>query len=518
MSADFTAADLAQLAAAGIAPGEAARQLALLRRGQAWITIDRPATRDDGIETLDAASVTRALAAHAAASAAGRVRAFVPASGAASRMFKELLAVRVAGRPDSPVDLAFALAAGDADAKALKAFLDGLGHFAFHGALAKVVGREGLDLPTLAAHGPYRPILDALLGPNGLDAAERPKGVLAFHREGDDVRTAFEEHLVECASVVRDENGGCRLHLTVSPAHRELFDAVLHRARPELEARLGVRYHAGFSVQDPSTDTLAVDGQGRPWRGENGALLLRPAGHGALIHNFDALEADLVFVKNIDNVAHDAWKEPGVRWAQVLLGILAETQERAHALLLRLESGADAADEALAFARETLWRAPLDVPRDAESRRALAIDWLRRPLRVCGMVPNTGEPGGGPFWVRGRDGGSTLQIVESAQVDPADPMARAAFANGTHFNPVFLACAVRDPHGRPYPLESFVDPGAIILTRKSAGGRELVALERPGLWNGAMARWNTRFVEVPLEVFNPVKTVLDLLRPAHQPR
>ncbi|NOT33194.1 MAG: DUF4301 family protein [Candidatus Eisenbacteria bacterium] len=518
MSSPLSPADHSQLAALGISAAEAERQLALLARGEAWTTLERPCTRGDGIEVLDDATRERALAAHAHAASEGRAQWFVPASGAASRMFKELMQVQAERRPDSPAELDAQAASGKPEAKALRAFLDGLPRFAFREALAETLAQmtPGASLEAHARSGPFAPILAALLDARALDYANRPKGVLPFHREGAEIRTAFEAQLIEAGLVVRAASKRCCLHATVSPQHRTLFEALLAQVRARVEARIEAPLEVRFSSQHPATDTLAADADGQPFRDADGHLTLRPAGHGALIANLAECGADLVLIKNIDNVAHARVREPSLEWARVLLGLAAETESRVQELVRRLDASADAADEALAFVREVLNR-PAVISGDAESRRRDARAALARPLRICGMVPNTGEPGGGPFWVRGRDGALSPQIVESAQVNMRVPAQRAAFEAGTHFNPVFLACGLRSATGQPYDLNAFVDPDAIILTRKSAGGRELRVLERPGLWNGAMAHWNTRFIEVPLEVFNPVKTVLDLLRPAHQP-
>jgi hypothetical protein len=505
----FTDADRAALAARGVPEAEARRQLALLASPPDPVVLDRPCTVGDGILVLDESRVDSLLARHAAESAAGRVSAFVPASGAATRMFQELLAARQWPGPIVPAD-----ASEPADrpgAETLRRVVAELPRFAFHGALETALAARGHDLDRLRAEGPWRPVLETLLDPDGLDYARRPKALLAFHRVPGGVRTAFEEHLVEAAALARGADGRCRLHFTVSPEHRDGFDALLRRAGPPLAARLGATWDVGFSEQHPGTDTLAADSSGGPFRGDDGALLFRPAGHGALLRNLGDCGGDLVFVKNIDNVTVDARRAPTTRWSRALVGLAAELSAVAHARRARLDDPADAAatGDAARFLRESLGES-----RPPESRAALA-DLLDRPVRVCGMVRNTGEPGGGPFWVRGSDGRVTRQVVEAAQVSP-NPDQRRLLGAATHFNPVFLACALRDDRGGAWPLERFVDESAVIVTRKSAGGRDLLALERPGLWNGAMARWSTVFVEVPLEVFQPVKTVLDLLRPEHQ--
>ena len=458
--------DLAQLAERGIAPAEAERQLALLARPAGHADLVRPCTIGDGIERLSSTRIDALLAAHAQAASIGRVSAFVPASGAATRMFRELLAARELPGPLMPEAIR---ASADPNARALREFMDELPRFAFADALAGVLARAGTRLETLRRDGPWRPVLDAFLDPSGLDAARAPKGLLPFHREGGEVRTAFEEHLIEACALASDAAGTRLLDVTVSPEHREGFERLLRERTGSLAQRHGGRWQVTFSEQHPSTDTLAADPKGGPFRDERGRLLFRPSGHGALIANLAESGRDLVFLKNIDNVAVSRLKGETERWSRALVGLAAELSAAIH----------------------------------------------DRPVRVCGMVANTGEPGGGPFWVRGTDGVSA-QIVESAQVDLASASQAAVFQAATHFNPVFMAASLRDDAGRPHDLSRFVDDAAVIITRKSHGGRELLALERPGLWNGAMARWHTRFVEVPLAVFNPVKTVFDLLRPEHQ--
>ncbi len=512
--------DLDRLREIGVSGEEARRQIELLAHPPAGRDLDRPCTHGDGIETLEPESWPALDAAHARAAREGRCLAFVPASGAATRMFQNLIACRASGEPVTRDRLDAETAEGRPESRAAAEFLHRLEAFAFAEELAEAARRAGHEPEELRSRGAWDALLGALLDREGLGYAERPKGLLAFHREGGQARTAFEEHLVEAAELVRDEAGVCRVHFTVSDSHLPGFEAKLKEARARLEPRFGVRFEVTFSVQNRATDTLAVDLEGKVFRDPEGEVLLRPSGHGALIENLAELEGDIVIIKNIDNVASAPHRAPTIEWMRRLVGLLVETQRETFAHLERLDgaSETDAVDAALAFAVETLGTSLPEWAAHApfEERRALAIATLHRPARVCGMVENTGEPGGGPFWVRGRDGALSRQIVESAEVQ-ANESQRATFARGTHFNPVFMACALRDHHGRPYDLTRFVDPDAVIVARKATAGRELLALERPGLWNGAMAHWATRFVEVPLAVFNPVKTVNDLLRPEHQP-
>jgi hypothetical protein len=511
----FTPDDLAQLAVRGISLDEAARQLALLARPSHHLKLDRPCTPGDGIETVgDAGRYTRAWE---SAAREGRLAKFVPASGVASRMFRELIRFHEPGAPLARDDVRARAARGDADARVLETFLASIGRFAFHDSLARHVRATGRDLEA-CVESDVAAVLEALLSERGMGCAELPKGLLEFHRYGASARTPFEEQLVEAAELVRDAADLARLHFTVSPGHRAAFDALLDRARAH-EGASAIRFDVGFSTQKPSTDTLAADAEGRPFRGPDGALVFRPAGHGALLENMQDLDADVVLVKNIDNVVPDRLKGPTYEWSRIVAGMLVEVQAAMHEHLRAIENGDSQADvdRAAEFLADRL-NAPLPpAARGAEARRRAAIALLDRPLRVCGMVPNTGEPGGGPFFVVDAQGAVSRQIVESAQIDLANPDQASVFRRATHFNPVFMACGLRDHRNRAFDLSRFVDPAAVIVTGKSSGGSAVRALERPGLWNGAMSNWASIFVEVPGAVFHPVKSVLDLLRPEHQP-
>lgn len=528
----WTDRDLEQMRAAGIAPEEAERQLELFRRPPPPIRLDRPATVGDGILRLGETERARLSALAREAQAAGGFVKLVPASGAASRMFRDLEAL---------------LHGDDDHDDTARVFLEQLPDFAFYEDLAEAVAAGGDDLTALRRERELGPILDALLtsaGGRGLGYATAPKGLIRFHRYADGQRRmAFDEHLVEAVAHLRDGTGLCRLHFTVSPEHRGAFAERLAEVGPRYSERYGSRFEVAWSHQEHATDTLAVDLDDRPFRSDDGRLLFRPGGHGALLGNLESAGGAVTFVKNIDNVVPDERKDEVVAWKHALAGQLLALRDRAFELLDRLEGGAGGAgdgsgrgagsvgsaagadgallDEAARFLADDLHR-PLparlaEAPAD-ERRRAL-IDRLDRPLRVCGVVPNAGEPGGGPFWVRegeGEGGGPSLQIVEASQVDADDEAQRSTLRSSTHFNPVDLVCSLADRRGRPYDLARFVDPSTVFIAEKSHQGRKLKALERPGLWNGAMAGWNTVFVEVPLATFAPVKTVFDLLRPEHQ--
>lgn len=514
---DLSPSDLADLEARGISAEAAAAQLKLYAEPPPPARLVRPCAPGDGIRRLDDAQAGGYAHRYDEQARSLAVAKFVPASGAASRMFRALLAVLGDPALKTRADLDAARAAGNGDAKAVLAFLDGLDDFAFAGDLSQSLARDGVAMES-AATGDVKKLLRELLEDEGLSYASLPKGLLKFHREGGIVRTAFEEHLVEAAAYARGAGDLCRLHFTVSPEHESRFRALLADVQAAYEARFGVRYEVEFSQQKPSTDTIAVDPDGKPFRTKGGKLLLRPAGHGALIENLGDVDADLLFVKNIDNVAVEALLETTVLWKRALAGVLLELRDEVFAHRRAVEAGGEeAVAVALAFVKAHFG---FDVPASASAaeRAAAAIDALDRPLRACGMVSSDTNPGGGPFWVLGADGRASAQVVETSQVDQKDPAQKAILESARHFNPVDLVCATRDWKGRPYDLSRYIDTQAVFIAEKSQDGKPLRSLERPGLWNGAMAGWNTVFVEVPAETFNPVKTVNDLLAPAHQGR
>ncbi len=514
-------ADVKQIEARGMTREKVISQIEHFRKGFPYSKLNRACTVGDGISVFHKADLNRLGEAFSEAALAGRAMKFVPASGAATRMLKFLLSL---DNQYDQMDEKAIRAEAESHDPAHGAFLDfiaGIKKFAFYDDLRSAMSKDGLDAEDLISKGEYKPILEYLLYSKGLNLAHIPKGLIKFHAYPEASRTPFEEHLVEAARYTKDMNHIARVHFTVSPEHEASIRDHLEKVRGLYE-KSGIRLEIGFSLQKPSTDTLAVDLENNPFRDDDGRLVFRPGGHGALLDNLDALKADLVFIKNIDNVVPDRFKQETYIYKKALGGYLLALQERMFGYLERLstrDAGEQYIEEVMEFIRTKLSMSP---PEGMEQgSREDKIDYLtsrlNRPLRVCGMVKNEGEPGGGPFWVEHADKSTSVQIVESSQVDMGSAEQRTIWESSTHFNPVDLVCGVRDYRGQSFDLMKFVDPRTGFISMKSMGGRELKALELPGLWNGSMAYWNTVFVEVPITTFNPVKTVLDLLRKEHQP-
>ncbi|MCF0195018.1 MAG: DUF4301 family protein [Bacteroidaceae bacterium] len=504
----FTQQDLAQLDARGIAVAQAEKQLEDFKRGFPFLRLKGAAAIGAGIQAPDEAEQEAAIAAWNAYKAEDhRITKFVPASGAASRMFKALFEYQDSDHKEPQT--AFE-----------KEFVANIHKFAFFADLdAACVKNNGKGIDALIAEGDGRAVVANLLGANGLNYGALPKGLLKFHSYEDGGRTPVEEHLVE-AALYASSDGKADVHFTVSTEHKALFGALVDAVKGKYEAENGIRYDVSFSEQKPSTDTMAANMDNTPFRNSDGSLLFRPGGHGALIQNLNDLDSEVVFVKNIDNVVPDNLKPCTTRWKQVIAGILVKAQAKAFAYLKKLESGDYAAadlQEMVRFVQQELCcrRDDLKNLEDAELVIYLKAK-LNRPMRVCGVVKNVGEPGGGPFVAYNPDGTTSPQILESSQIDTNNPEYMAMFTGGTHFNPVDLVCAIKDYKGGKFDLPKYVDPATGFISYKSKSGKDLKALELPGLWNGAMSDWSTIMVEVPIETFNPVKTVNDLLREQHQ--
>lgn len=525
----FRKEDIGQIESRGSSVKTVEDQIERFKQGFPWMKIVAPATPQRGICVLGDAEVEAACKYYEAAEIHGKCK-FVPASGAASRMFKDLFSGL--DKLKSGEDVA-------SDSPAAR-FVSRICDFAFY-------DKDLFGEPQDNAQS-RTDILSKTLTDEGLGYGSKPKGVLKFHKYADgEVRTAFAEHLVEAQNYMKNDDGSANLVVTISPEHKHLFEEAFAAVKEQYEERYGVKYNITFTFQDKATDTVAVDVENKPFRTEEGKLLFRPAGHGALIYNLNKIEDEVVSIKNIDNVANERLLPQTAQYKKVLLGKALELRDKIFGYLNELDAVTNAAIPSLnanklpmpgydhicadevymseecqmlcndieEFLRDELC---ITMPtfENCKERVFKLREKLNRPIRVCGMVKNQGEPGGGPFIIAEKDGSTSLQILEGVQINMADEGAKAALASATHFNPVDIVCCLHDYKGESFDLLKYVDKDAGFISSKSYQGRELKALELPGLWNGSMSDWNTLFVEVPLETFNPVKVVLDLLRPAHQ--
>lgn len=503
----FTKADLKQLAKKNIPAAKIEEQLENFRRGFPFAKLVSAATPGHGIRILSEGEADALAEGYEAKSSDYSVCKMVPASGAASRMFKGLQAYAGSEHPRLTDDISD--------------FVERIRDFAFFPLLADKLEKAGHDIDKLLEKREYKTIIRFLLSEEGLNYAAMPKGLLLFHRYPEAARTPLEEHMHEGAAYSRDKDGVVHIHFTVSPEHRAGFEETAAAVAGSGKFAKDISFDISYSEQKPSTDTLAVDPDNNPFRNKDGSLLFRPGGHGALIENLNELDHEIVFIKNIDNVVPDHLRQPTYRYKRALGGLLLQLMERTHAYLDALtgrEPDTAFLEEVCTFASRQLMIAfPGNFSqqsREIQIKQLYAL--LNRPIRICGMVKNEGEPGGGPFWVRDREGNVSLQIVESSQIDMKDEKQAGIVQDATHFNPVDLVCSLKDFQGNTFDLSEYIDPGTGFISTKSKDGRELKAQELPGLWNGAMAGWITIFVEVPIETFNPVKTVNDLLRLQHQ--
>lgn len=488
------------------------RQIDYFKKGFPYLKIVEAATPGNGILCIPNEEIGKYIGEFEEVLRSGiSVMKFVPASGAASRMFKSLFSALDDLKKGIPEEEVLK------KNKDTQEFYEKITDFAFYSELEACLRNNNLQ-PSL-----YN-FLDVLLSDKGLGYGNLPKGLLRFHKYGDGERTPFEEHLVEGAHYARDHNNVVRLHFTVSPEHENAFEKLLKNVQTKYEELFGVKYQVSFSQQKPSTDTIAVDLNNEPFREKDGSLLFRPGGHGALLENLNDLDNDLIFIKNIDNVVPDRLKETTYRYKKALAGVLLHYQKHIFRFQKELNekhySALDSAilAEAANFLENTLNTRPAENQyyTEKEDLYVYLREKYNRPIRVCGMVKNEGEPGGGPFWAKNSDGTISLQIAESVQIDHSNPIQEKIARHATHFNPVDLVCGVKNYKGEKFNLLNFRDPETGFISQKSKDGRDLKAQELPGLWNGAMSDWNTIFVEVPIETFNPVKTVNDLLREQHR--
>lgn len=514
----FTAKDLEQFNSKGIDKDVVIKQLENFKKGFPFANIVAPATSGHGILSFNDAEVKQWELFYNENFSDYEIFKFVPASGAASRMFKHLHEFRqhYNGTPED-----ITAYENDKSFNSVYNFFQGIKNFAFYELLKNKMNSDGLDIDVLIDNYDFNPILDYFLTEKGLNYSKLPKGLLLFHKYEDGPRLALEEHLAEAAQYAVNEQKKATVHFTVSPEHQKLFEQAVAEKKVKFEKLFNVTIEVGFSQQKSFTDTIAVDLNNEPFREDDGKILFRPGGHGALIENLNDLKGEIIFIKNIDNIVPDRLRETTILYKKVIGGVLLNFQAKTFDYLDILEDGNvedNILEEIKTFAKDKL---NIFIPAAYEGYDKMEkIDFLfnslNRPMRVCGMVKNEGEPGGGPFWVKNSNGELSLQIVESSQIDFSVPEQKEIVSKATHFNPVDLVCGVRDFKGKPFDLKQFVDSTTGFISKKSKDGRNLKAQELPGLWNGAMADWITIFVEAPLITFNPVKTINDLLRSQHQ--
>lgn len=512
-SLNLTSDDLQQLSSYGITSEQIEQQLEHFRQGFPPCKLIEAATVENGgIIRMDDAKIKKYLSSYQRLTKGKRLLKFVPASGAASRMFKDLYEFTA-----QYTGVAYNF---EKEYPSVDLFLKNLTTFAFYNDLKEVIEHTSINLQDYLEQRSYASIINMLLKEQYLGYGSLPKALLKFHKYGNNQRTPIEEHIVEGAAYARSKDNRVHLHFTISPEHRTLFRRKIAQVRHHYESTLGIQLHITLSEQKHSTDTIAVDEYNNPVRNENGLLMLRPGGHGALIENLNECRADVIFIKNIDNVVPDWIKQPTITYKKVLTGLLLDLQRQYFPYLQQLRKGKVTPTELKKIAHFAQSELRIALPehlnkQSTQEQCQILFNAMNRPIRICGMVKNQGEPGGGPFFVSDSNGHISLQIVETAQINRKDPLQEAILQKASHFNPVDLICGIKDYRGRYFDLRQFVDPQTGFISKKSKGAQTVKSQELPGLWNGAMAHWTTLFVEVPLETFNPVKTVNDLLRKEH---
>lgn len=490
----FNSTDLEQINKQGISINEIEKQLHYFRQGFPFICLTRPATLGDGIFILNAENEVDFINLYNEYTRKHKILKFVPASGAASRMFKDLYAYI---ENEKTLD----------QLPSVKQVIDNIEKFAFYEELKKLLSAAGLEIKNVET----KTLVEFILTNKGLNYGSLPKALILFHRYNDGSRTSLEEHLVEGALYAYSDKKAF-LHFTVSPEHRAAFEALISQNIEKYQKEYQITFEITYSVQSPATDTIAVDLENNPFRDKNGKLVFRPGGHGALIYNLNDLDADLIFIKNIDNVLPDRLKEETIHYKKLLAGFLVFLQDKIFTYQQWFDENKISTENIEII--KNFYKTYFHIDINAFTLEQIKAT-LFRPIRVCGMVKNEGEPGGGPFWIKDLTGAISLQIVESSQVDFNNSLQIQIFKQATHFNPVDLVCSIKNYKGEKYNLLDFIDYNTCFISQKSKDGRPLKALELPGLWNGAMAYWNTIFVEVPISTFCPVKTINDLLRKQH---
>jgi hypothetical protein len=518
MNFTFTEKDKLQISKKNISEDQINQQIKDFMHGFPFINLVRAATEDDGIVKFHEAKVNELVNYFDTEKQKFELLKFVPASGAASRMFKDLFEFvqTFDGSPESIQKLE-----NGSDYNSIGYFFEHINSFAFYNELCEVIKSKGFEINDLLANKRYDEIIRILLFDDGLGYGNLPKALLRFHAYPDGNRLAVEEHLVEAANYCTDENNIAKVHFTISPEHKSKFEESIHKVLSKYEDAFKVKYEITYSEQKPSTDTIAVDMDNHPFRNDDQTLLFRPGGHGALIENLNDLEEEIIFIKNIDNIVPDHLRDQTYRYKKAIGGLLMKLQIQTYEYLDLLDDGFVTKDEIVEIRNFAHTKLMIYIPdsfdalSEIEQVESLYL-LLNRPMRICGMVKNEGEPGGGPFWVKNSKGDISLQIVESSQMDLKKENQMNIVTHATHFNPVDLVCGVYNFRGEKFNLKDFIDHETGFISVKSKDGRDIKALELPGLWNGAMADWITVFVETPIITFNPVKTVNDLLRPQHQ--
>jgi len=503
--------DLEQLDSKGISKEKVQNQIQTFKEGIPFVELSQAAVVGNGILRFSEKEQLDLIQYFEDHRKSLQLLKFVPASGAASRMFKAMFNFLESYDPSKEKLSEYLERTGDNDAKK---FTENLPDFPFYDLIMSRIKGKASDKDEEA----YL-FVKEMLSEEGLDYGFYPKGLLPFHKYDSGTATPFEEHLKEAALYAKTK-GKANLHFTVSEQHDEMFAKEENLVGPKISKKTDTVFDVSYSNQKPSTDTIAVDMDNKPFKNSDGSILFRPGGHGALIENLNDQYADIIFIKNIDNVVIDKNLETVSNSKKMLAGVLKKVQDKAfaYAKLLEGDVSIEKADEIKAFLEKDLnVRMPKNYDDFSEDeQKSILKDKINRPIRICGMVKNEGEPGGGPFWIKDGQGDISLQIIESAQIDMDNKQQADIVQNSTHFNPVDLVCGVRNHRGEKFNLLDYVDSKQGFITGKTKEGKELKALELPGLWNGGMAFWNTLFVEVPLVTFNPVKTVNDLLKPTHQ--
>ena len=513
---NFTEKDQKQIAAKGLTVDNVYSQIETFRTGLPFTNLKDAATLNHGILKVEGAQKESYINFFEEKLNAISVVKFVPASGAATRMFKFLFQCLKDYSSDKETIEAYI---ERTDSKELKVFFEGMKNLAFYDEVLAKVTSVYSDYNSMSQDEKQVIFVKTMLDESAFNFGNKPKGLLPFHNYKSHITTAFEEHLFE-STLYASSNKNATLHYTISEHHKDKFENKLNEVKSRIENQTGVVFNVSFSFQKPSTDTIAVNLNNEPFRFEDGSLHFRPSGHGAIIENLSAINADVVFVKNIDNVVVTQQAQIVADYKKMLAGVLLTIQEQSFGFLEKLDNDIN---ESLVLEIAQFLTSKMCVILNEDfddlslnEKAAYVKGKLNRPIRICGMVKNEGDPGGGPFWVEDTQGNVSLQVVESAQINQNDKTQKDILNNSTHFNPVYMVCGLKNYKGNPFNLPDFVDEKAAFITQKTKDGKDIKALEKPGLWNGSMANWNTIFVEVPQATFNPVKMVNDLLKAQHQ--